>query len=149
MTSVTKKLLAAALTLLLLPAIAMAENSTSNRDYTVHHNAFKNDFLSPEIAQAYGIQRSKFRGMVNISVIKKIEGTTGKAVPAEITIEAKNLLGVLKPLKLREIREEQAIYYIGDFPITDGETVTFKLLVIPEHSDSGISARFSQQFYVD
>jgi hypothetical protein len=149
MTPLTRQLTAFALTLLLLPAAGMGENSTSNNGYTVHHNAIKTDFLSPEIAQAYGIQRSKFRGMVNISVIKNIEGTTGQAVPAKITIQAKNLMGVPKPLELREIREGEAIYYISDFPITDGETVTFKLQVVPENSDSGITARFSQQFYVD
>jgi hypothetical protein len=149
MTPLIRQLLVAALTLLLLPAMSMGENSTSNKDYTVHHNAIKTDFLSPTIAQAYGIQRSKFRGMVNISIIKNIEGTTGKAVPAEIAIQAKNLLGVPKQLDLREIREDQAIYYIADFPITDGEIVTFKLQATPEQSDSGISARFSQQFYVD
>jgi hypothetical protein len=87
--------------------------------------------------------------MVNISVIKKIEGTTGKAVPAEIRIEAKNLMGMPKDLQLREIREQEAIYYIGDFPIIDGEIVTFKLRVTPQHSDNAITARFSQQFYVE
>jgi hypothetical protein len=146
MTTLTRRLIAVALALLLLPAMSMGENSTSNNSYTVHHNALKTDFLSPEIAQAYEIQRSKFRGMINISVIENAEGT---AVPAEITIEAKNLLGTPKHLVLREIREDAAIYYIADFPITNGETVTFKLQVLPANSNKPIMARFSQQFYVD
>ncbi len=134
---------------LLLPLSAPAENSTRGGGYTIHHNAIKTDFLSPEIAKTYGVQRSKFRGMVNISVLEDAGGPAGKAVPAEITIKAINLMGVPKPIELREIREGEAIYYIGDFPVTDGEIVNFELQVVPEGSDKGITARFSQEFFID
>ncbi len=144
----SRQLVTAAL-LLLLPLCAPAENSTRSGGYTLHHNAIKTDFLSPEIAKTYGIQRSRFRGMVNISVLKDTDGPVAKAVPAEITIKAVNLMGVPKPVELREVREGEAIYYIDDFPVTDGEIVNFELRVVPEGSDKGITARFSQQFFID
>jgi hypothetical protein len=143
------RILFTAVILLLISISAMGENSTSSGGYTIHHNAIKTDFLDPKIAAAYDLQRSKFRGMVNISVIKEISGTTGKAVPADIEVQATNLMGVPKPLQLRQVREGEAIYYIGDFPVTDGEIVTFRLRVIPQDSKREIRARFSQQFYVD
>ena len=67
---------------LLPPLSALAENSTTAGGFTIHHNAFTTSTLTPEVAKAYGIQRSKFRGMLNVSVIKEKEGTTGTSVPA-------------------------------------------------------------------
>ena len=138
-----------ALLLLLVPLTAPAENSTHANGYTVHHNAIKCDFLTPEVAQAYGVQRSKYRGLVNISVIQEEAGTTGHSVPARIVLTAANLNGVPKPIELREIREGDAIYYIDDFPVTDGEIVVFTLEVTPDGEQQPIHARFSQQFFID
>ena len=64
----------------LIPVSAIAENSTKIPGHTVHHNVITTDFLSPSIASAYRIIRSKNRGMINISVIKDEPGTTGKPV---------------------------------------------------------------------
>ncbi len=128
---------------------AGAENSTAGNGYTVHHNALKSDFLTPAIAKAYGIQRSKFQGLVNISVIKDKPGAEGSSVKAKITIEALALSGVPKDITLKEIVEDNAIYYIGDFPVIDREIVNFTIEVTPEGEDRPIHARFSQQFYID
>lgn len=138
-----------ALLLLLAPLTVSAENSTRGNGYAVHHNAIKCDFLTPEVAQAYGVQRSKYRGLVNISIIKETDGTTGQSVPARIILTAANLNGVPKPIELREIREGDAIYYIDDFPVTDGEIVVFILEVTPNGEEKPIHARFSQQFFID
>ena len=43
----------------------VAETSTTVEGYTIHHNAPTTDMLEPQIATAYGIQRSKNRGMLN------------------------------------------------------------------------------------
>ncbi|MCP4125501.1 MAG: DUF4426 domain-containing protein [Gammaproteobacteria bacterium] len=135
--------------LLLLFSPALAENSTSSGDYTVHHNALKSDFLSPAIAKTYNIQRSKFRGLLNISVIKNKPGTTGTSVKARIELKVANLNNVPKEIELKQVVEDQAIYYIGDFPVVNREIVNFNLEVIPEGQSRPISARFSQQFYID
>jgi len=127
----------------------LAENSTSSGGYTIHHNALKSDFLSPAIAKAYNIQRSKFRGLLNISVIQNQPGTTGTPVKARIELKVANLNGIPKEIELKQIIEDQAIYYIGDFPVVNREIINFNLEVIPEGKNQPISARFSQQFYID
>jgi hypothetical protein len=137
------------LLLLTLPLSAGAENSTRSGDYTIHHNALKSDFLTPTVATAYGLQRSKFRGMVNISVIKGEDNASGTPVEAKITIQANNLMGMPKEITLMEVREQDAIYYIGDFPIIDKETVNFTLKVVPAGESRTINARFNQQFFLD
>ena len=108
---------------------ALAENSTSRGGYTIHHNALKSDFLSPAIAKAYNIQRSKFRGLLNISIIKDKPGTTGTPVKARIEIKAANLNNVPKNIELKQVVEQQAVYYIGDFPVVNREIVNFNLEV--------------------
>jgi len=135
--------------LMLFSLSAIAENSTSSGGYTIHHNALKSDFLTPAIAKAYNIQRSKFRGLINISVIKDHPGTKGTPVKAAIKIKAMTLSGVPKDIDLAEIVEDDAIYYIGDFPVINLEIVNFTLEITPEGEDRPIAAKFTQQFYID
>jgi hypothetical protein len=131
---------------LLLPLAAMAENSTKIPGHTVHHNVITTDFLSPSIASAYRIIRSKNRGMINISVIRDEEGTTGKPVSASITARAINLLGQERLIRLKEIREGEAIYYIGDFIIPNNERLVFMLDVRPEGAKKPSIAKLEHQF---
>ncbi|MCW8890162.1 MAG: DUF4426 domain-containing protein [Sedimenticola sp.] len=135
--------------LLLLTANASAENSTSFDGFTIHHNAIPTAILTPAIASNYQITRSKYRGLLNVSVIRDVAGTTGQAVSAKVTAYAINLIGRRHAISLKEIREGQAIYYIGDFPIVDGETLTFMLEVTPEGSNRTGKASLKQAFYID
>ncbi|MCB1829608.1 MAG: DUF4426 domain-containing protein [Chromatiaceae bacterium] len=135
--------------LMLLPLSAMAENSTRQSGYTVHHNAFPTAILTPDIAGNYQIIRSKFRGMLNVSVIKDEAGTTGTPVSAQIDAQSTNLTGQIRHIPLREIREGNAIYYIGDFPIVDNETLTFSLDVLPDGAEQHIKTSLQQQFFID
>lgn len=132
--------------LLLLPVMALAENSTKIPGHTIHHNVITTDFLAPNIASAYRIIRSKHRGMINISVIKDVEGTTGKPAMASITARAVNLLGQSRQIPLREIREGEAIYYIGDFIIPGREQLIFVLEVMPEGAKRPYTAKLEHSF---
>ena len=133
----------------LLPLVAYAENSTREAGYTIHHNAFPTATLTPEVAGNYQIVRSKYRGMINISVIRESAGTTGQAVTAKILAQAANLAGQTRKIELREIKEGTAIYYIGVFPIVDHETFRFSLEVTPEGHQKPIRASLTQQFFID
>ena len=59
---------------LLLPTWSFAENSTRVDGFTIHHNAISADTLSPQIATTYGFQRSKYRGLLNVAVIREAAG---------------------------------------------------------------------------
>jgi len=135
--------------LLLSASLGVAENSTRAGGYTIHHNAIPSAMLTPEVAASYDIVRSKYRGLLNVSVIREIAGTTGQPVTASVSAHALNLIGKRHQIDLREIREGDAIYYIGDFPIVDGETLNFTLEVTPEGASRPTRASFSQEFYID
>lgn len=128
---------------------AWAENSQDFGDYVVHFNALSTNLLPPAVTKQYGIKRSKNRGMINIAVLTKMLGTTGKPVAAKVTASATNLTGQSRDIRLREIREATAIYYIGEFPVTNEETFRFKVNVTPENSSETYEVNFKQQFFTE
>lgn len=137
-------ILAAALA---VPALAAAQNSTSVDGYTIHHNAFTSDILNPEVAKNYGLQRSKQRGLLNVSVVKEKPGTTGEPVPAQVEVHTVALTGQRARLPMREIKEQDAVYYIGELSVRDQETVSFDIQVVPDGSEKTYGMRMSQQFF--
>jgi hypothetical protein len=134
---------------LAVPSWANAENSTSADGFTIHHNAISADTLTPEVAKAYGFQRSKFRGLLNVSVIKDVPDTTGTPVPALLQADILLLTGQKSPLVMREIREGNAIYYIGEFPVQNAQTIDFAIEVRPQGSDKTVRIRMDQDFFTE
>lgn len=115
-------------------------------DHVVHFNALSTDQLPPDIASAYGIKRSKNNAMLNVSVIRKSDNA---AVPAKVDVKTKNLTGQLKNITMRQIDEQDAIYYIGDTTIANRETLVFDISVIPEGSTRASEVRFKREFFAD
>ncbi len=142
------RLLTAMLVLLTSSAV-FAENSTKVDGYTIHHNIITTDFLSDDVARSYGITRSKNRALLNVSVIKDKESSTGTPVSANIQANMTNIYGQQSSLNLREIREEKAIYYIGTFLVRNGESLNFHLDVKPEGESKYSPAAFSEEFFID
>jgi hypothetical protein len=128
---------------------ALAENSTKADGYTIHHNAFTADTLNPDVAKAYGLQRSKYRGLLNVSVIKDETGTTGSAEAAAVDVDIVTLTGQRSRIPMREITDQKAIYYIGEFPVYDQQTINFEIRVRPQGAQSTQTVKMSQQFFTD
>ncbi|MGQ0657230.1 MAG: DUF4426 domain-containing protein [Chromatiales bacterium] len=130
-----------------LPVVTASEQSVTFGDYTIHYSAFTTDLLQPEVAQAYQITRSKGRALLNVSVLKKLMGTTGKPVRATVKATAATLNAQLRTIDVRELNDNGAVYYIGEFPVGNEETLKFKLEVTPEGEPSPYTATFDQQFF--
>lgn len=128
---------------------AVAENSTSVGGFTVHYSAFVTSTLTPQVTKAYGIKRSKNLGMLNVSVIKEQKGTTGKSMPARVEVKTALLTGGSDRVPMREIKEGDAVYYIGTFRIRDREKIDFTIEVMPEGTDETFIVRMEQQFFTD
>lgn len=144
-----KVLMKACLTLfvsLLLINIANAENMKKLGSMNVHYMAIGSTFFTPEIAKVYGITRSRYNGLVNISVLDNSKsGTPAKSV--SITGTAKNNLGQMKPLEFKEVKEGSAIYYLAQISYNNEETVHFNLTINDGKEQQQL--KFSQTFYVD
>ncbi|HTT08395.1 MAG TPA: DUF4426 domain-containing protein [Gammaproteobacteria bacterium] len=134
--------------LLALPGGATAEQSMTFGNYTVHYNAFASDLLQAEVAKRYGISRSKGKGVLNISVLKKTDTGT-VPVKAAVSATAANLSAQLRTINLREITERDSVYYIGEFAVNNEETLKFTLQVTPEGGKEPYTATFDQQFFTE
>ncbi len=146
------KVIANALRILLLlafPLAVSAENSTHTGGYTIHHNALTTDSLPVQVATAYGIQRSKNRALLNVSVILEEPGTLGTPVRANIKAVARTLYGQIRPLEMREIVEDKAIYYLADFPVANREVLHFDFEILPEGGRYPLRASMRHEFYTD
>ncbi len=131
------------------PLQADSGRSQDLGDYVVHYNALPTEVLQPDIARQYGITRSKFRGFITVSVLKKTATASGKPVKAQISASASNLNQQSKTLSLRQVEEGSSIYYVDDFRITNLETLNFKLKIKPEDSDKTFSVNFRQKFFTN
>lgn len=143
--SIIKCLLAITISLVVM-AYASAENMKKLGSMNVHYMAIGSTFFTPEIAKAYGITRSRYNGLVNISVLDNTKpGNPAKTI--SINGQAKNNLGQFKNLEFTEVKEGDAIYYLAQVSYTDEETLHFTLEITDGKEQQTL--KFSQKFYVD
>ena len=115
-------------------------------DHVVHFSAFTTDQLPPNIARTYDIVRSRKRVMLNVSVIAEDDNSS---VPAIVEVDTVNLTGQMKNVTMRRINEQEAIYYVGDTPVANRETLIFEISVTPDGVDEPSKFRFKREFFTD
>lgn len=121
--------------------------SLRSGDYSVHYNAIPSMALGADIARTYGLTRSATRGLVNIAVLRHVDGGDETvAVPATVEVSARSLLGQVQHIELRELRDQDAIYYIGQFRIRGEERLRFDIEARPEGGNRPIQIRFEHSF---
>ncbi|QTD33105.1 DUF4426 domain-containing protein [Pseudomonas fluorescens] len=134
-------LLAACLSLSAVAADAIkGERKEVFGDVTVHYNTFNSTYLTPDIAKAAELIRSKNQGVINVSVIKD-----GKPLIAQVTGTVKDLTSQSLPLTFRQITEQGAIYYIAQYPVEQQETRTFEIKV--QTGDKINTINFNQELF--
>ena len=106
----------------------------------VHYNTFNSTFLTPEIAKAAELIRSKNQGVINVSVVKD-----GKPLIANVTGTVKDLTSKSVPLNFRQVTEQGAIYYIAQYPVEQQETRTFEIKV--QNGDKINTINFNQELF--
>ncbi len=129
---------------LALSMTARAEQKETLGDWDVHYIAFNSTFITPDIAKHYAIVRSKYNGVINISILDK---QTQEAQSAVLTGTARNLLGVSKKLTFKEISEGDAIYYLAVLPFSDQET--FRIAVDINDGTNKQVLNFQHKFYAE
>jgi hypothetical protein len=131
---------------LLLASAVSAQSSQTVDGHTVYFSAVPTLDLAPEVASGYAITRSVNRALLNIAIRRKADDGD-IAVKAVISGTVQNDAGQAQALALREIREGDAIYYLGEPRMRPGDTLRFDLQVTPEGMSRPISVRFSRSFY--
>lgn len=137
--------------ILALSSFIASANSVQGGQYKelgpwqVHYIAFPSTFIQPNIAKAYGLERSNYKGVINISVLANKKGTP--AQKAKLTGEAKNLLGTKQVLEFKEVVDGDAIYYLAQVDFRNEEIYRFKININQGNNFQVLN--FQQKFYVD
>lgn len=125
------------------PLGAGAERSQQFGQLEVHYNAIPTTLLQPEVASAYGLMRSSNRGLLTLSILRD-----GATIPAStVRATAETLGNVLREISLQEIREGNAVYYVGSFPVARAEVLRFE--VHGAAAGTGFDLNFRQSFFAD
>ena len=134
-----------AASLLLSLALPVSAGSMRVGELRVYFNALPSTELTPDVARQYGITRSANRALLNVSV-RRGEPGADVAVPAQVQAVATNLSGQRMDVRLREVRDGDALYYLGDARISGQDTLTFELTVTVE-GEAPMTATFKQEFF--
>jgi predicted small lipoprotein YifL len=118
-------------------------------EFEVHYNALRTDQLAPEVARAYGIERSANRVMLNVSLLRKNPDGSTTPVDGTVTASAYNLNGQLKDLQMRRITEGASFYFIGEVGISGTEILVFDIGAVPSGQQSKYSVQFKREFFSD
>jgi hypothetical protein len=121
-----------------------AEQKRTLGSWDVHYIALNTTFLTPKVAKQNGIVRSKFNGLINISVLDRQDKTAQSVV---ITGEAKNLIGVVKKLTFKQVKEGKAIYYLAVLPFSDREQ--YRISIEINNGLEQQTLKFQHKFYAD
>ncbi|WP_282131619.1 DUF4426 domain-containing protein [Pseudoalteromonas aliena] len=113
--------------------------------WQVHYIAFPSTFIQPKIAKAYGLERSDYKGIVNISILKNDADNTAQT--AKLTGTARNLLGNKQTLTFKEVKEGDSIYYLAQVDYTNEEILRFEIEI--QQSSQFQKLQFQQKFYID
>lgn len=121
-----------------------AEQKKQLGNWDVHYIAFPAPVLTPEIAQQYKIQRSKYNAVINISVLNSADQ---KAQQVSITGIAKDLQGRQTELEFSEVTEGDAVYYLAQLSFRNEQRFSFSINISQGNDTQNL--RFEQTFYVD
>ena len=130
----------------LITVPSVAEQKKTFNQFDVHYVATSTAMLTPAIAKAYKIQRSKSKGLVTIA----IRNTEQKiAVEGLVRGSVKNPIGQLQALNFTKITDQDAIYYLATYNFADKQYMNFDILVSPMGVQDTYVVDFRQQFFVD
>jgi len=111
-----------------------------------HYNALRTDELAPEVARAYGIERSANRVMLNVSLLRRDADGRTAPVDGTVTATARNLNGQLKNFAMRRITEGASVYFIGEVGISGTEILVFDIDATPADAPGKYSVQFKREF---
>lgn len=129
---------------LCLTSLSQAEQMKQLGIWDVHYIALTSSFLTPEVARTYGIQRSKYNALVNISVL---DSTSKEAQKVLVTGTATDLMGRSQTLEFKEITEGKAIYYIATLSFRYEEDIKFDIRLAKGNTEQKLT--FQQKLYIE
>ena len=137
------------LLLSLLPALAVnAQQSKRFGAFEVHYSVVNTTFLAPDVSARYNIVRGEQRAILNLAIREHLADGTTAARSAKLQGRTWDLFQN-QFFEFQEIREGEAIYYIGEFKFSDKELRFFNVVLLPENATRSYQLKFQHKVYVD
>ncbi|WP_337878892.1 DUF4426 domain-containing protein [Rheinheimera sp.] len=121
-----------------------AEQKKTLGNWDVHYMALDSTMLDPAIAKTYGIERSHFNALLNISVL---DSSNQQAQQVELSGKVRDLMGITSELSFKQVTEGNAIYYLAQLPVRNEQHLTF--LIDIRQGTTQQQLQFSQTFYTE
>ena len=132
------------LSCLLLAFPSSAEQKVQLGNWDVHYIVLPSTVLTPAVAKAYGLQRSRYQAFVNISVL---DSQTQQAQSVVVSGTATDLLGNVRQLEFQQVNEQQSIYYLAQFSIDAEELWRFEINL--RHGNTSEQFKFKQKMFIE
>ncbi|MCU0841371.1 MAG: DUF4426 domain-containing protein [Thiobacillaceae bacterium] len=138
------RLLAGLLALGLTGAAGAESYLAANGKLEMRVEALPSTSLSPEASRDYRVEPAPDRGLLTVRITRN--GRPGKAemVPAQVYAGAMTRNNMLLSIPVREVREGNSVYYLGEFRVTPPDELRF--LVNANVLGSPLKAEFSRAF---
>ncbi|WP_372965085.1 DUF4426 domain-containing protein [Marinobacter sp.] len=117
--------------------------------YQVHWSVYPSTFLTPEVAQANNLQRSKSIGIVNISIMTSDEYGQPRPVSGQVEGQVSNDIQQVDFLAFRRIQEGDAVYFIAQYQYRPGDLRTFNITARPIGHPQDLKVRFAHTLFND
>ena len=122
-----------------------AQQSTRYDQFALHHSIVYTTFLSPEVAAEYGITRGPDKAILTLSVR---DADSGEIAGRPMKIEGRTWdLITGGDMKVKEIREGRATYYIVPFEFLDREYRFFEFSFQPEGAPAPYDHKMKVQLW--
>ena len=113
-------------------------------DLEMHSVAVPSTELTPDAAKDYNITPAPGRGLLTITLIKKGRNGKAESVPGQVYAGAVTQDNKLLTIPIREIRQADGVYYLGEYRVSAPDTLRF--LVNANVLGKPMKAEFSRAF---
>ncbi|MDD5391058.1 MAG: DUF4426 domain-containing protein [Gallionellaceae bacterium] len=132
------------LAFLLVPQ-AQANDRYSTRDIELFSVAVPTTELTAEAAKNYNVERSPTRGLLTVTLVKKDKSGASETLPGQVYAGAINLRNNLSNIPIREVRDGNSVYYLGEFQVSTPDTLRF--LVNANVMGKVMKSEFARDFH--
>jgi hypothetical protein len=124
---------------------SQAQQSERFDQFELHYSIVYTTFLAAEIAAKFGIPRGKDKAMLTLSV-RDAEAGDIEGRPMEIEGRTWDLI-TGGNMKVKEVKEGRATYYLVPFEFLDREYRFFEFTFTPEGANKAYNYKFQTQLW--
>jgi len=127
--------------------VAGAAEVTKIGDLEMHSVAVPTTELTPEAAKDFNITPAPGRGLLTVTLIRKGRGGKAESLPGQVFAGAVTQDNKLFSIPIREVRQADGVYYLGEFRVNAPDTLRFLINanVLGKPMKSEFSRAFSAQ----